>query len=106
MVSATEVAICAACKAVVQLRVPILGVFSGTTIESPGFKAAFSGLPAPPSRVLFFEAITDPSARIDEDGLLVCHLGQPSGLAQIPLRAPAWPVADCGLVNTCPDTIT
>src|SRR5216683_4582172 len=62
MVSATEVAICAACKAVVQLRVPILGVFSGTTMESPGFKAALSGLPAHHPE-LFLEAITDPSAR-------------------------------------------
>ena len=53
MVSATEVAICAACIAVVQLRVPILGVFSGTTMESPGFKAAFRGLPAHQPELFF-----------------------------------------------------
>ena len=98
MVSATEVAICAACIAVVQLRVPIRGVFSGTTIESPGFKAAFSGFPAHHPE-LFFAAITDPSARTTKTALLVRNLRQPSRLAQIPLSAPARPVADCGLVE-------
>jgi hypothetical protein len=69
MVSATEVAICAACKAVVQFRVPIFGVFSGTTMESPGFKAALMGFPAHHPE-LFLEAITEPSARMTKTALL------------------------------------
>ena len=69
MVSATDVAICAACNAVVQFRVPILGVLSGTTIQSPGFRAAFKGLPDH-QPALFFAAITEPSARITKTASL------------------------------------
>jgi len=73
MVSATEVAICAACNAVVQLRVPILGVFSGTTMESPGFKAAFRGLrPTSPSCFSRRSLSVGPD---HEDGVFVRYLG-------------------------------
>ena len=64
MVSATEVAICATCKAVVQLRLPILGAISGTTIESPGFNDALRDRLPTIRELLFFADSTDPSARM------------------------------------------
>ena len=53
-----------------QFLPPILGAFSGTTIESPGLKAAFSGLPENNPPMLFCDAITDPSARITNTAFL------------------------------------
>jgi len=52
------------CMIMAQFLPPILGAFSGTTIESPGLRDALSGSPENHPPLLFFDAITDPSARI------------------------------------------
>jgi hypothetical protein len=78
-VSATEEATCAACKICVQLRPPIFGALSGTTMESPGLSTALSG--SPDQRLeLFFAERTEPSARITKVAFR-------SAMAVVP---PAW----------------
>src|SRR5713226_643660 len=67
---ATDAASCADCRMSAQFRPPILGAISGTTIESLGLSAALSGLPENHSPLLFFAAITDPSARMTNTAFL------------------------------------
>src|SRR5579862_2430096 len=62
MVRAAEDATCAACMIVAQFRGANLGAFSGTTIESPGFRTAFMGSPSQ-NPELFLAERTEPSAR-------------------------------------------
>ena len=61
-VRAADDATWAACKIALQLRAPIFGAFSGTTIESPGFKTALMGSPDQ-NPELFLAERTEPSAR-------------------------------------------
>src|SRR5579871_2738736 len=61
-VRATDDATWAACRIVVKLRGTFFGARSGTTMESPGFKTAFSGSPDQ-NPALFLDATTEPSAR-------------------------------------------
>src|SRR5882762_9887723 len=58
------------CMIMDQFLPPILGAFSGTTIESPGLRDALSGSPENHPPLLFFDAITDPSARITKNAFL------------------------------------
>src|SRR5260370_32874426 len=67
---ATDEASCADCIIVAQLRPAIFGAFSGTTIVSPARKVAFSGSPPHQPELLFFAAITEPSARITKTAFL------------------------------------
>src|SRR5258708_39713456 len=57
---ATDDASCADCMIVAQLRPPIFGAFSGTTIVSPRRKVALIGSPPHQPPPLFFPAITQP----------------------------------------------
>src|SRR5579885_2907545 len=78
--SASDDANCADCITVAQFRPPIFGGFSGTTIESPGRNTAPSGSPENHPSLLFFAAITEPSARITNTAFL----------SAIAVKPPAW----------------
>src|SRR5260370_39368773 len=67
---APDEAICADCMINAQLRPPIFGAFSGTTIMSPARKVALIGSPPHQPVLLFFAASTDPSARITKAAFL------------------------------------
>src|SRR5579863_2521059 len=77
---ARDEASCADCMMSGQLRPPILGAFSGTTIMSPARNVALIGSPLHQPSPLFFAAITEPSARITKTAFL-------SAICVIP---PAW----------------
>src|SRR5271157_2706508 len=91
---------------VVQFVPPIFGAFSGTTTMSPGRSAAFMGSPDHQPPLLFFEEITDPSARITNTAFLSAMGDNPPAwlkyhFADLPCAA----LIAVGL-NTCPFTIT
>src|SRR5213596_3452964 len=77
---ATDEAICADCMISAQLRPPIFGAFSGTTIVSPARKVALIGSPPHQPLLLFFAAITEPSARTTKTAFL----------SAICVTPPAW----------------
>src|ERR1700751_1273560 len=90
----------------VQFVPPILGVFSRTTIESPGRNVALNGSPENQPPPLFFAERTERSARMTNTAFL----------SAIGVRPPAWlryhfaERPDCALMavglNTCPFTVT
>src|SRR6476646_6928328 len=67
---AIDEAIDADCMIRAQLRPPIFGAFSGTTIVSPPRKVALIGSPPHQPSLLFFAAITEPSARMTNTAFL------------------------------------
>src|SRR5437588_8345334 len=86
---ATDEAICADCMIAAQLRPPILGAFSGTTIVSPARKLVLIGSPPHQPVALFFAAITEPSARITKTALLSASCVTPP--ARLRYHLALWP---------------
>src|SRR5208283_3761539 len=90
----------------VQFMPPILGVFSGTTTVSPGRSVALRGSPNHQPAPLFFEEMTEPSARITNTPFLsATGVNPPAWLKYHFPDLPGWALIAVGL-NTCPLTIT
>src|SRR5271157_1451506 len=103
---ATEEATCAVCMTVAQFVPPILGAFSGTTTMSPGRRAALIGSPDHQPPLLFFEEMTEPSARITNTAFLsAMGVSPPAWLKYHFADRPCAALIAVGL-NTCPLTIT
>src|SRR5260370_33578848 len=66
---ATDEAICADCMISAQLRPPIFGAFSRTTIVSPARKVALIGAPPHQPPLLFLAVPTKPCARLTQPPL-------------------------------------
>src|SRR5271165_2115590 len=91
---------------VVQLAPPIFGVFSGTTTMSPGRKATLMGSPDHQPALLFFEEITDPSARTTNTPFLSAMGVNPPAWLKYHLADRPRSAAIAVRLNTCPFTIT
>src|SRR5580704_1639453 len=103
---ATDEATDADCMSSAQLRPPIFGAFSGTTMESPARWVALIGSPPHQPSLLFFAAITEPSARITNTAFLSASSVTPPAWLRYHLAL--WPgtVATAVGLNTWPLTVT
>src|SRR5712692_983973 len=103
---ARDAATCADCMISAQLRPPIFGAFSGTTIMSPPRKVALIGSPPHQPELLFFAAITEPSARITKTAFLSASCVTPPAWLRYHLAL--WPETFATAVglNTWPVTVT
>src|SRR5204863_10216939 len=103
---ATDEASCADCMICAQLRPPILGAFSGTTIMSPARKVVLIGSPPHHPLLLFFAAITEPSARTTKTAFLSASCVTPPAWLRYHLALrPGRKLTAVGL-KTWPFTIT
>src|ERR1700723_3586525 len=103
---ATDEATDADCMSSAQLRPPIFGAFSGTMIVSPARNVALIGSPPHQPSLLFFAAITEPSARTTNTAFLSASSVTPPAWLRYHLAL--WPGRNPMAVglNTWPFTIT